>query len=293
MRKNELVPITIERVLGLCPDSLHIDNSLLIADLNEIPLPKNNRHTKCTFVGLCLEGEGSYSVGTVSHKVRANDVVIVGHGQVLGDITTSKNFRGKAIFISQEYLNYMVRDIREVSDLFVFSREHPVFTLTALETSMFTDYYQMLKQKIETEDHIFRRQIAGTLMATMVYDLCNATKRVMVRPTHWTMKAQDVFATFIRLVEINFRHERRVGWYSDQMNITPKTLLETVKKVSSRTPNEWLDLYTAQEIRIMLRNTTKTIKEIADELNFGTQSSLGKFFKEHVGISPTAYRQTK
>ncbi len=45
------------------------------------------------------------------------------------------------------------------------------------------------------------------------------------------------------------------------------------------------------EIRNQLRNTTKSIKEIAQDMHFPTQSFLGKYFKEHVGVSPTEYRR--
>ena len=34
-------------------------------------------------------------------------------------------------------------------------------------------------------------------------------------------------------------------------------------------------------------------KEITEEMNFPNQSFLGKYFKEHVGISPSAYRKGK
>ena len=42
---------------------------------------------------------------------------------------------------------------------------------------------------------------------------------------------------------------------------------------------------------MLLKNTTKSIKEITDELNFPNQSFLGKYFKEHVGVSPSVYRK--
>ena len=75
------------------------------------------------------------------------------------------------------------------------------------------------------------------------------------------------------------------------MCITAKYLSETVKQVSKRTPNEWIDSYVTLEVRVLLKNSTKAIKEIALELNFPNQSFLGKFFKEHVGMSPSAYRK--
>ena len=60
-------------------------------------------------------------------------------------------------------------------------------------------------------------------------------------------------------------------------------LSETIKAVSKRTPNEWIDSYVTIELRMLLRNTQKSIKEIAQELNFSNQSFLGKYFKEHTG----------
>ena len=35
-----------------------------------------------------------------------------------------------------------------------------------------------------------------------------------------------------------------------------------------------------------------SIKEIAQNLNFPNQSFLGKYFKEHVGMSPKEYRRS-
>jgi AraC-like DNA-binding protein len=65
-----------------------------------------------------------------------------------------------------------------------------------------------------------------------------------------------------------------------------------VKHVSKRTPNEWIDNYVTLELRIMLKNSTKNIKTIAKEMNFPNQSFLGKYFKEHVGMSPSDYRKS-
>jgi len=104
-------------------------------------------------------------------------------------------------------------------------------------------------------------------------------------------RAEAIFANFIRLLEQNFRAQHRVSWYAEQLCITPKYLSETVKKISQRPPNEWIDHYVILEARVLLKDTTKSIKEITDELNFPNQSFLGKYFKEHVGVSPSEYRK--
>ena len=97
---------------------------------------------------------------------------------------------------------------------------------------------------------------------------------------------------FIGLVEKHFKVERRVTWYALQLHMTPKHLSETIKKVSRQTPGEWIDNYVVMELRVQIKNSRKSIKQIAMDMNFPSQSFMGKYFKEHVGMSPTEYRRS-
>jgi AraC family transcriptional activator of pobA len=64
-----------------------------------------------------------------------------------------------------------------------------------------------------------------------------------------------------------------------------------VKNVSNRTAGEWIDNYVVLEAKALLSSSTLSIQEISDRLNFANQSFFGKYFKQHVGISPTEYRK--
>lgn len=291
MNDITMLPISIGRTIEVCGVKHHIGSDLMLFDFNDIILPKEDRRMECVLVGMFMTGEGSYTVDTIERKVKANDVIIVGEGQVLGSIKVEKEMTGVGFLVEHEFLYNVIREVRDVSNLFVFARENPVMSLNSEEVSMFKEYYSLLKLKLDDPSHAFKSQVASSILAAMIYDLCNATNRVRISTSHRHSRSQEVFGRFVKLVEQNFRHERHVSWYSEQLGVSPKTLLEMVKRVSQRTPNEWLDIYTTLEIRLMLKNTTKSVKEIADELHFGTQSSLGKFFKEHVGISPSNYRR--
>ena len=47
------------------------------------------------------------------------------------------------------------------------------------------------------------------------------------------------------------------------------------------------------EAKQLLEGSDLSIKEIANQLNFPTQSFFGKYFKQYVGISPKEYRKDK
>jgi AraC-like DNA-binding protein len=41
-----------------------------------------------------------------------------------------------------------------------------------------------------------------------------------------------------------------------------------------------------------LRDPKLTLQQVAEELSFADQSSFGKFFRKHSGMTPLKYRQT-
>ena len=185
----------------------------------------------------------------------------------------------------------MVSNIHELSSLFLFARNHPVCELEIDEVDTVGKYFSIIKQKLDNVDHHFREETVKLLLQALIFDLSNAIFRIQKYDKHIPTRMEKIFFDYVKMVEANFRSERRVNWYAKQMNITPKYLLEAVKTISHRTHSEWIDYYMVQELRVALKNSVKSIKEIAAELNFPNQSFMGKYFKDHVGVSPSAYRK--
>ena len=242
-------------------------------------------------IGLCTKGEVMYQLDTQKQVIKPGDILIVSDRHVVDSYRHSDDMEGLCIMMSVHFFREIIQNVSDVSSLFLFSRQNPVMSLEQKEIETFKEYFQVIKQKICDQRNHFRKDLIKTLLLAMFYDLSNIIYRVQNNGKPQT-RADAIFTHFIKLVEKNYRQERRVGWYAAQLNITPKHLSETVKNASRRTPNEWIDDYVTLELRVLLKNSTKTIKEIAQELNFPNQSFLGKFFKEHVGVSPSKYRKS-
>ena len=223
--------------------------------------------------------------------MKKNDIIVISDRHVIDEYVASDDVNGLAMMMSVNFFYEVVKDVRDVSLLFLFSRNHPVVSLNEEEVQTFKQYFYFLKKKVADNSNHFKRDLVRTLVLAMFYDLSNVIYRVQQVENKRQTRADDIFTRFIKLVEENYKRERRVGWYAEQLSITPKYLSETVKSVSKNTPNEWIDKYVTLEARVLLKTSTLSIKEISDELNFPNQSFLGKFFKEHVGMSPSAYRR--
>lgn len=273
-------------------ESVFLDDDLLLTErINEAPMPTEPRRMNFILIGLCIKGEVMYQLDTQKQVIKPGDILIVSDRHVVDSYRHSDDMEGLCIMMSVHFFREIIQNVSDVSSLFLFSRQHPVMSLEQKEIETFKEYFQVIKQKICDQGNHFRKDLIKTLLLAMFYDLSNIIYRVQYNDKPQT-RADAIFTHFIKLVEKNYRQERRVGWYAAQLNITPKHLSETVKNASRRTPNEWIDDYVTLELRVLLKNSTKTIKEIAQELNFPNQSFLGKFFKEHVGISPSKYRKS-
>lgn len=292
MDKKHIVEANIHSAQRKHNDTDFIENDILLSDkLSKNTLATSPRRMTFILIALCTEGEATFTIDTQERVAHKNDVIIISDRHVVDDFQGTDDVKGIAMMLSVNFFYEIVRNVSDISLLFQFSREHPVVTLSDKEVELFKSYYYLLKDKISETSNHFRRDIARTLILAMFYDLSNVIYRVQQASHEKQTRADAIFTKFIKMLECNFKQERRVGWYAEQLCITPKYLSETVKAVSKRTPNEWIDNYVTLEARVLLKTSSKSIKEIALELNFPNQSFLGKFFKEHVGMSPSAYRK--
>ena len=69
-------------------------------------------------------------------------------------------------------------------------------------------------------------------------------------------------------------------------------LTMVIKEVSGKSAKDWIVEYIVLEIKALLKNTNMNIQEIAVKTNFANQSSLGRFFRKHTGMSLSQYRMS-
>ena len=292
-RKIRLLEVNVPQAKIVCPEGKSIDNDLILfEDITKVPLPNSPSRMKALFLALCTSGHAQYTVDTKMHEVSAGDVIIISEEQVVADYKLSDDCKGIALIMSYNFFQNIVSGIHELSPLFLFARTHPVFHLDDNQTKALENDIKHIKEKIADVGHRFRRELVVTMLKALIIDMSNIIYQFQQVGDEMQTRAEVIFRDFIQAVEKNYRTERRVSWYAQQLCITSKYLSETVRTVSRRTPSDWIDSYVTRELRVMLRNSTMSIKQIADELNFANQSFLGKYFKEHVGMSPSKFRKS-
>ena len=282
-----------QNIKRVCGNNFLNDDLILLDNIGDIPLPDSARKTNLIIVGLCTKGNARYTVDAREFSVNTGEAFIVSERHIIDKFLLSPDFKAPSIVVSVDFFHETIHNVSEMSALFLYSRNHPVMRFTPKEQEVFKSYFHVMRLRLKDKSNHFLKQLISTLMLAMFYDLSNVIYHSKQEQPYHQSRPDAIFTQFIKLVENNCRSERRVSWYAQQLCITPKYLSETVKQVSHRTPNEWIDNYVTSEIRVLLKNTTKNIKEISKELNIPNQSFLGKYFKENVGMSPSKYRKSR
>ena len=294
MKELGTVDVTIEYIKKQFDNHSYIGNDLILLDhFDNFPARVEACKMNCLFVAMCLSGTAEYVVDAKKYTIHKDDMIVLYGGQLVSDYMLSRDCRAMSIIVSEGFLQETMKGIRESSSLFIFARTHPAFHLGQHEVQVFMEYYNMTKRKINDTNNRFQTEIANSLLRAFIYEMVNSIWHNQLESNVlYQTRRKKIFSDFIKLVEQNFKETRKVSWYAEQLCITPKYLSDTVKAISGETPTNWIDHYVCTELRLLLKISSKNIKEIAADMHFPNQSFLGKYFKERTGISPSHYRKS-
>ena len=103
-------------------------------------------------------------------------------------------------------------------------------------------------------------------------------------------RVRELFNRFMMLLERDYKISRDVNYYAEQMNISSKYLTNIVNQVTGHTPKTIIDQYVILQLKMHLKRTTQSIKEMAWEFHFSDVSFFCRYFKKHTGLTPQQIR---
>lgn len=103
-------------------------------------------------------------------------------------------------------------------------------------------------------------------------------------------RVRELFNRFMMLLEKDCKISRDVNYYAEKLNISSKYLTNIVSQVTGHTPKTIIDQYVIQQLKLHLKRSTQSIKEMAWEFHFADVSFFCRYFKKHTGLTPQQIR---
>ena len=286
--------LTIERLLkrGYITTTNYRADLLITNRIEDLEPLKRSCSLDAITIFVCMGGNVHCTVNSQHYHISGNMILVIFAGDVI-KIESATDLEGYAALMSTSYLNELDLDFSKRADFFSKVRGHSLVSVSEADIDLMRPFYYLSRYCIEQRCSEIDMIIKGLVTA-----FCHAAFGIITSnlpetsqyDTH--LRGKKVFDRFISLLTQYHCRERTVAFYAAHMAMTPKHLSYAVKEYSGRTALDWINEYVMLEAKSMLRDSAMSIKEIADSLNFISQSAFGKYFRQQLGISPNAYRKS-
>ena len=236
------------------------------------------------------KGEAQADINLITYDIKAPCVINIAHGDIILPRTISPDFEASFVVFSPKLTRDITEPVRD-TPLLAKATGKPVVALSPASSVVLEKFYDEL-QDISTDPSI-QLPYETLLYALIAFFLRYSARYYQEQPQDLNNSShQRISDRFIRLVQAHFRTERFLDYYAARLEITPKHLSRLIRQQTGMRAVEWINRHIILEAQVMLRSSNLTVQQIAEQLNFSTQSSFGKYFKKATGISPKDFRNS-
>ena len=246
------------------------------------------------FILLILGGKADISLDYAPYTITKNDFLFLMPTHIIQMAKASKEFKAKLLMIDRSFLNEINTQKRSPNMTnYMLLRKNPRMTLELHETLHIKKSFELLQQKIRLRTHTFYKEVLQNAFVGFMLEVANimvGKNDSLVRST--LSRKEEILNQFLQLLTQHVREQHIVAFYANKLFITPQYLSLILKEVTGKSANKWIDDALVIEAKILLKAPQVTVQQVADMLNFSDQSTFGKFFKKHMGMSPMEYRKS-
>lgn len=254
---------------------------------------------KCGFF-FCQRGQVEVSLEDKYFQIKPGDVYIYLASTLVHLLHKSEDAEGVLVEVDLDYILPIVNRVINVQNQ-LFLRNHPCISLSESQCAHIKYLIDHLWGRIKTEDvlemTLQQKRLTTELIKSMGQTFCYEILNMYfvnqpVEPVQQNKK-DIIFQNFMLALFRLYRKERNVAYYARMQHLTPRYFSAIIKEKSGNSALQWIVQMVITEAKQLLEGSDLSIKEIANQLNFPTQSFFGKYFKQYVGISPKDYRKSK
>ncbi|MCR5313535.1 MAG: helix-turn-helix transcriptional regulator, partial [Bacteroidaceae bacterium] len=174
----------------------------------------------------------------------------------------------------------------------VMAIRHEIVHVDEEKLNYFVRLFDVLYTKSHDEESPNKHKSIDSILCAIAFELFDIHASICgaEMPKQTYSSAEHIFQNFIKLLSDPKHPYLSVNEYASELNVTPKYFSSVCKKLSGKTASEIINEEVIKSAQIMLRDNTKSVKQIADALNFTNQSHFGTFFRRYMGMSPHQFR---
>ncbi len=238
---------------------------------------------------VCNSGNALLHYNGQTFPMVTNNIAVLSQPRQARFIDTSGDFTCEYVAAPDKFLHNLLPannySIQGCVSLF----SNPIIEATVKEADTFRQDLHNIRERIDDTDHRFYTEMIGSLLQTMIYDLFSFHSR-----TNDSILTTDrvgyITSQFFTLIEAGRpKKYREVAYYASELNVTPKYLSDTIKRVTGKSVSTHINRAATNIILEYLKDNTMSITQIADEMEFATLSYFSRYCQKNIRMTPAKF----
>lgn len=246
---------------------------------------------RINFIAIFISVSGSMEgeINLQPARIDNTHIQVYTHSHAARIIRRSDDFKCVGLLFSKKYWEDTILQTHPFN---AFTRLIPCIEVTQAQRERLLDFYRIIRSQTQDKGKEYNNEVIKHLIIGMFYELGSIYKDNSRKNKHNT-SGERLMADFLELIYKNYRDHRDVAFYANELSLSQRYFTTAIKRTSGESALRWIEKYVILEAQIQLKNTDKSIKEIASYLNFEDTSFFCKYFKRITGITPESYRYKK
>lgn len=242
---------------------------------------------------LCECGTTNITVNFKTWNLHAGSVIVLFPNDVVILSQTDADFKVDALCFSADVLREASLQLESI--VYDSLRKDRCQTNSPIPGQLIRHMFATLSLYFEQKDctclpQLVLLQLKGFFLGFYDFMYRHRSEQLEINNSQRTA---ELFQRFNALIERDYKKSRDVSYYASLLHITPKHLNTITHRSTHLSSKVIIDHYSILQIKLLLRNSTLPVKEIAWDYNFSNSSFFCRYFRRHVGMTPQQYRKKK
>ena len=240
---------------------------------------------------------GDLKYGRHTYDYQDRTLVFVAPGQVIHvDINSDYKPQGYALLFHPDLIRGTPLGGRIAAYEFFTYQTREALHLSERERKIVLDCFAKIQYELEHgADRHSRQLIAANIELFLNYCVRFYDRQFITRKD----VNSDILDRFEQLLNAYYAAGRpagegliSVGYCAEQLNLSTNYFGDLIKKETGKTALEYIQLKLIDTAKERILSDRKSISEIAYELGFRYPQHFSRLFKQHVGVTPSAYKNS-
>ncbi|MDN5626451.1 MAG: AraC family transcriptional regulator [Weeksellaceae bacterium] len=226
-------------------------------------------------------------------ELQANTFMVTDPQTVYEVISVSDDFQSRMVSYKRAYITTLSLKFNRLITYRYFRQQMNIgVPLSTVDLEVVWKSVNFLKYILDQEtDMIYKKEIVEHLFSVFCYLIAGIISQEDNSAMSQMSRKEEIVFLFLNDLANHHLNNRSVEFYAERQSVTTRHLSSVVKSVTGKSASQIIASIVINEAKVYLNSSKMPISEISTVLGFSDQYSFSHFFKKHLGLSPSQYRQ--